>query len=291
MRTSPRASDVPQEVWNKYEKLKAGLAKWDRALVAFSGGVDSTLLLAAARETLGDGVWAVMVKSELHPPSEIKAARKLAKDLGARFSVIEIDQLDDDEFVLNTPERCYRCKKRIFQLLRSLADAEGITAVLEGSNVDDVRDFRPGARAVKELAVLVPLRDAELGKDDIRKISRSLDLPTWDKPSQACLASRIPYHTPLTKQKLDRVRRGEEKLRQWGYTQVRVRDHGNCARIEVDPSQITKLCADEVRERVARAFRKLGYVFVAVDLDGYRTGSMNGEISLTSYRNPDKKPL
>jgi len=285
-KSSPR-STVPHEVWSKYEKLKDGLADLRRALVAFSGGVDSTLLLYAAQEVLGDGVWAVTVKSDLHPPREIEAAREMAQSLGVRFSIVEIDQLNDAEFVRNTPERCYLCKKRLFLYLKNLAAEEKITAILEGSNADDVRDFRPGSRATKELGILVPLRDAGLGKGEIRQLSRHLDLRTWDKPSMACLASRIPYHNRLTKQKLDRVRLAEEKLRLWGFRQVRVRDHGNCARIEVESSQIPRLCSAEACERIVQEFKDLGYVFVAMDLEGYRTGSMNGEISTPSDKSSD----
>jgi len=274
-------SSIPREVWVKYENLKARLAELDRVLVAFSGGVDSSLLLAAANEVLGEGVWAVTVKSDLHPPREIDEARELAERLGVRFSIVEIDQLDDGEFIRNTPERCYLCKKRLFKRLKTIAAEKNIKAVLEGSNADDVRDYRPGARATEELGIHVPLRDAELGKKDIRLISRAMGLPTWNKPSMACLASRIPYHTILTKHRLERVSQAEDMLRCWDFVQVRVRDHGNCARIEVEPSQIARLCAVECRERIIRGFRNLGYIFVALDLQGYRTGSMNGEIDLS----------
>jgi len=278
-------ASIPREVWGKYEKLKKRLVELDRVLVAFSGGVDSSLLLAAANEVLGEGVWAVTVKSDLHPQREIDEARALAERLGVRFSIVEIDQLDDGEFIRNTPERCYLCKKKLFKRLKNMAAEKNIKAVLEGSNADDVRDYRPGARAAEELGIHVPLRDAELGKEDIRMISRAVGLPTWNKPSMACLASRIPYHTILTKHRLERVNQAEDMLRGWDFAQVRVRDHGDCARIEVEPSQIARVCAVEYRERIIRGFRNLGYVFVALDLQGYRTGSMDGEIDLS----PQKK--
>ncbi len=244
-------------------------------MVAFSGGVDSTLLLKVAADVLGRKVEAVTASSPTYPEREIKAARVLARKLGVRHAVIATSEMDNPEFTANPPLRCYHCKKELMESIRSLADERGLAVVVDGQNADDVADFRPGARAAAELGVRSPLREAALTKADIRALSKRYGLPTWDRPSLACLASRFPYHTPITMEDLGRVGRAEDVLRRIGFSQLRVRHHGTIARIEIPPTEFDRLLAPKVRSRVEKALKKLGYLYVTLDLGGYRTGSMN----------------
>jgi len=246
-----------------------------KVLVAFSGGVDSTLLLRTARDVLGRNVLAVIATSETYPGREIRAARALARRLAVRTKVIHTEELRNPEFVANSPERCYYCKRELFTALRGIAEKEGIGFVLDGANTDDRSDFRPGSRAGRELGVRSPLEEAGLRKAEIRSLSRALGLATWDKPSLACLASRFPYQTRIESEGLRRVGRAEEFLRRLGLRQLRVRHHGPVARIEVEAADFPKLLAPRVRTRLTSFFKKLGYTYVTMDLDGYRTGSLN----------------
>ena len=266
---------VPPALRSKYDRLKNGLAKMGRVLVAFSGGVDSALLLKTARDVLGRNVLAVIATSETYPTREVRAARALARRLAVRTKVIHTEELRNPDFAANAPDRCYHCKRELFSALRGIAEQEGLAFVLDGANADDRSDFRPGSRAGRELGVRSPLQQAGLSKTEIRTLSRALGLPTWNKPSLACLASRFPYHTRIEPEGLRRVGRAEEFLRRLGLRQLRVRDHGSVARVEVETADFAKLLAPRARARLTRYFKKLGYTYVTLDLDGYRTGSLN----------------
>lgn len=242
-------------------------------LVAYSGGVDSTLLAVAAREALPDGYLAVLAVSPTYPRSEVEAAEVTAAALGLDLVEVETDELSDVRFSSNPSDRCYYCKQELFGLLRQLADARGLGFVADGNNADDVSDHRPGHRAAVELGVVSPLQDAGLTKQDIRDISHMLGLPTADKPSMACLASRFPYGTVIDAAGLDRVGSAEDALRALGFVQTRVRAHGDIARLEVAPDEMD--AAFEKRTAVSVALKAAGFTYAALDLDGYRTGSLN----------------
>jgi pyridinium-3,5-biscarboxylic acid mononucleotide sulfurtransferase len=270
---------VQQELQSKHEALQAILRAADGVLVAYSGGVDSTLLVRVAQEVLGDKVLAVTARSETYPEQEVEEAILLAREMGVRLREIHTHELEREEFASNPPERCYYCKQELFGTLLEMARDEGLPVVMDGANVDDTGDFRPGARAARELGVRSPLREAGLTKQDIRDLSRELGLPTWDKPSFACLASRFPYGDRITPAELHKVQAAEQVLREQGLRQFRVRNHGDIARIEVEPEQLAVLLQPGRRERIAACFHALGYVYVTLDLDGYRTGSMNAVLT------------
>jgi uncharacterized protein len=246
-----------------------------RVLVAFSGGVDSTYLLKVAKEELGGKVLAVIARSETYPEKEVRAAVRTAGSLGVRPLLIETEEVENPKFAENSPLRCYYCKQELFSRLKEIAEARSIPYVLDGSNSDDRDDYRPGAKAARELGVRSPLREAGLKKEEIRLLSMEMGLPTWNKPSLACLASRFPYYTAIERRTLLKVGRAEELLRRIGITQVRVRHHGDIARIEIKPEEFGKLMADSARRKAVAGLKTLGYTYVALDLQGYRTGSLN----------------
>ena len=243
--------------------------------VAFSAGVDSTFLLKAAHDIPGLRVLAVTVRSPLCPAAEQTAAAQFCADEHIRHVLLDFDPFTVDGFAANPPDRCYRCKRELFQRILSAAQSNGISFVAEGSNADDCGDYRPGMRAVRELGIRSPLLDAGLTKREIRQLSKELALPTWDKPPMACLATRFPYGEAITANALSRVERAEQILRELGFRQVRVRVHGTIARIETGRSELPRIASPETADTVCRKLRALGFTYVAADLAGYETGSMN----------------
>jgi len=264
---------VEASLQDKYFKLKSILADMKSVLVGFSGGSDSTLLLKVAHDVLGNLAVAVTAESPTLPKSELEGARQLAKVIGAEHASVCVDELKSPEFVLNPPERCYHCKKIRFSVFKELQVERGLDWFADGTNIEDEGDWRPGIKAAIELGIRSPLKEAGFMKQDIRELSRFLGLPTWDKPSMACLASRVPYGEPVTKDKMRQVAEAEDCLRGLGYDQLRVRHHGSVARIEVPKKDIERLVkqSDDIVDRL----KAIGFNFVSLDLSGFKSGSMN----------------
>ncbi|MDD2851492.1 MAG: ATP-dependent sacrificial sulfur transferase LarE [Desulfuromonadaceae bacterium] len=258
----------------KVYKLRAILGEMEGCVIGFSGGVDSTLLFAVAVEVLGNQAVAVTATSKTYPERELHDARLVAEKLGGRHIVIVSEELEIPEFRDNPRNRCYFCKKELFNKLRLIANQERISYVLDGTNVDDKNDHRPGRTAANELAVRSPLEEAGFTKQDIRDLSRFMELPTWDKPAFACLSSRFPYGTAITTERVDQVGQAEESLRLLGFRTVRVRYHGTVARIELG-SQEFESAVGILRNEVVRLVKMAGFTYVALDLQEYRTGAMN----------------
>jgi uncharacterized protein len=266
---------IAVELSGKLECLEKILSGMGSALVAYSGGVDSTFLLKVSSDVLKDKTLAVTANSEIYPPGELEEAEENAKMLGVRHKVIETNELDDTCFTSNTPERCYYCKRELFSKLFQLANPLDLNYVIDGSNYDDLNDFRPGMKAASELGVKSPLKDAMLTKEEIRTLSKKMSLPTWDKPSSPCLSSRFPYGTEITKEKLLRVKLAEQFLAKFGMKQLRVREHGEIARIEILKPDMGIFLREGISKKIVAKFKALGYSYITLDIEGYRTGSMN----------------
>lgn len=264
-----------REIERKYEQLKENLRALGSVAVAFSGGVDSTFLLKAAKEALGEKAVAITACSAAFPKREAKEAGDFCEREGVRQLIYEFDEMAVEGFAQNPPDRCYLCKRGLFENILRIARENGIAYVAEGSNLDDDGDYRPGHRAIAELGIKSPLREAGLTKAEIRTLSKELSLPTWDKPSYACLASRFVYGETITREKLGMVEQAEQLLLDRGFRQFRVRVHGNLARIEVLPEELDRLLEQELRREITERFREIGFAYVTADLAGYRMGSMN----------------
>ena len=276
----PSEAAKTTELQEKYAHLQAYLRSLGSVAVAFSSGVDSTFLLYAAKEALGDRVIAITARSCSFPQRELKEAAAYCEANGIRHFIVDSEELNIEGFSQNPPNRCYLCKHELFEKILAIADKEGIAAVAEGSNLDDNGDYRPGLQAVAELGIKSPLCEAGLTKQEIRVLSRQFGLPTWEKQSFACLSSRFPYGETITEEKLHMVDQAEQLLLDLGFSQVRVRIHGTLARIELLPQEFSKLMERTTRERVNQEFRSYGFSYVALDLQGYRTGSMNETLHL-----------
>ena len=269
---APHLLPIPKNLQRKTAMLFACFQELDGVLVAFSGGVDSTLVLKIAAEALGARATAVTAASPTLPHEELEAVRRLSKEIGARLIVASTNQLDVEEFVRNDAMRCYHCKTDLYRLMAPIQRDTGIATIVDGAHVDDLGDDRPGMQAARTFGVRSPLVEAGFRKADVRTLAKALGLSNWDKPAAACLSSRIPRGTSITEQKLQRVEHAERLLKKEGFRQVRVRDHDGMARIEVDPAELPALLEPGRHDRLTKGLKVIGFQFVTVDLEGYRPG-------------------
>lgn len=259
----------------KSNKLFDILGGMKSVLIAFSGGVDSTFLLCCAKEVLKENVLAVTARSASFPQRELEESIRLAEMLKTKYLIIDSEEIEDPNYRENPPDRCFYCKSDLFSKLWKVAEERNISYVLDGANLDDAGDYRPGSKAAKELQVRSPLKEAGMKKEDIRILSKEKKLPTWNKPSFACLASRFPYGTAISREKLSTVEQAENVLYNLGFNQCRVRHHNEIARIEISKKQFERFFSNGIPEKVIKEFKKLGYSYVTIDIEGYRSGSMN----------------
>ncbi|MCR1935390.1 ATP-dependent sacrificial sulfur transferase LarE [Clostridium tepidum] len=262
---------------DKYNNLINYLKDLKSVAVAFSGGVDSTLLLKAAKEALGDNAISITIVSPYIPKWEIKEAKELVDKIGIKSYFIEVPMLEEIRY--NPEDRCYICKKSVFNKIKYLAKEKGIKYIVDGTNADDTKDYRPGMRALKELEVKSPLLENSINKEEIRILSKELKLDTWDKPAYACLLSRIPYKQEIKKEDLIRIEKAEVYMMKLGFRAVRVRSHEDLARIEVPQHLRVKLFNESILDKISKEFKKLGFKYVTVDIEGYRMGSLNAQIN------------
>ena len=284
MNSRPESRIPAGDHHDKLANLKMIIEDMGSVMVAYSGGVDSAFLAVTANQVLGPQAQAVTAKSPSLAPSELEGAVELAVRCGLNHRVIETKEVERADYLANDPNRCYFCKDELYTHLARLASSENVGWVANGTNTDDLGDFRPGQDAAKQYGVRSPLVEAGLSKDDIRRFSKEMDLPVWDKPAQACLSSRIPYGTPVSVEALTRIARAEEFLRGLGLKQLRVRHHGAVARIEVSPEDFPLLLEEDIRTGITRHFKIIGYSYVTLDLDGFRSGSMNEVLPKTVTR-------
>ncbi|QNU67918.1 ATP-dependent sacrificial sulfur transferase LarE [Ruminiclostridium herbifermentans] len=262
-------------IYEKLEKLKSNIKSFQRVAIAFSGGVDSCFLLKVAADVLGNDVVAITAHSSTYPERELNEAIEFAKSYSIKHRIIVSEELEVEGFSDNPVNRCYLCKNELYEKIKEIAKEEGVHYILEGSNVDDLGDFRPGMKAVSEHGVLSPLKDAELTKEEIRLLSKELGLKSWNKQAFACLSSRFPYGEKITHERLRMIDRAEQLLLDLGFKQVRVRFHKDIARIEISQDQFEKIIASEIREKIYEEFKNIGFMYTTLDLKGYRTGSLN----------------
>jgi len=262
-------------VERKEARLREILAEIGSCVIAFSGGVDSAYLAVVAHQVLGERCLAVTAESPSYPTYQRNIALEVVRHFGLRHEIISSQEMEDENYVANPTNRCYFCKHELYRKLQGIAQSRGFHYVLDGNNLDDTGDYRPGRKAGRECEVRSPLIEAGLQKEEIRELSRRLNLSTWDQPASACLSSRIPYGSAVTVEKLRMIDQGEEFLRAMGFRQCRVRHHGDVARIEIAPGEFPRALTSDAFEQMSRAFKKIGFRFVAIDLDGYRTGALN----------------